>query len=109
MDDTSTAAAMVLQRMRVPGHEHLLILGCFERPATLFMQQVRALNLIYALSKTGLPEKPSLAVIGAGAAGVTAAAAAAISGWSVAIFDRIGGDVLSFAGANTGQRWLHPH
>jgi hypothetical protein len=98
----------VLKRMRVPSHDRLLVLGCFERPATLYMHQVRALNLIYALRETSLPPETTLAVVGAGGAGVTAAAAA-ILGWRVSIFDRLGGNVLAFAGADTSKRWLHPH
>ena len=40
---------------------------------------------------------------------MTAAAAAAICGWDVCIFDEHGNDVLSFAGAQATKRWLHPH
>ena len=103
------AVKLVLERMRVPGQHNLFVLGCYERPATLYMQQVRALNLIYALSKQALPQPPSLAVIGGGGAGVTAASAAALLGWPVRIFDRLGDELLAFAGADTGTRWLHPH
>ncbi|MET4483761.1 HEAT repeat domain-containing protein [Bradyrhizobium sp. F1.13.3] len=99
----------ILERMRVPSHEKLFVLGCFERPATLYMQQVRALNLIYSLNQRKGETEPTLAVIGAGGAGVTAAGAAAICGWTVSIFDKIDGDILSFAGADTTKRWLHPH
>ncbi|WP_152997419.1 HEAT repeat domain-containing protein [Methylobacterium sp. GXS13] len=97
----------IFERTAVPGIERLFVLGSFARPATLYMQQVRALNLIFALNQTRA--RGSLAVVGAGAGGVTAAAAAAICGWDVTIFDRISNDVLSLAGSETSQRWLHPH
>jgi hypothetical protein len=95
--------------MRVPEDDGLFVLGCFERPATLYMQQVRALNLIFALSRAPVREDCALAVIGAGAGGLTAAAAAAMLGWRVTLLDRIENNVLSLAGSVTNQRWLHPH
>lgn len=99
----------IVERMQVPERDRLFVLGCFERPATLYMQQVRALNLVYSLSRSGLPRDTSVAVIGAGAAGVTAAAAGAIHGWDVTVLDHHANDVLSFSGSTTNQRWLHPH
>jgi threonine dehydrogenase-like Zn-dependent dehydrogenase len=113
--DPQTECKEILRRMQVPDHDGLFVLGCHERPATFFMQQMRALNLIYALNRKSQPDTlPSLAVIGAGAAGVTAAAAAAICNWKVTIFDRIQQEVLSFAGSDIpnygrglrhGRRW----
>jgi HEAT repeat protein len=100
---------VILSRMRVPGEDGLFILGCFERPATVYMQQVRALNLIFALSSARQSADTSIAIVGAGAAGITAAAAAAIHGWQVTVLERINGDVLSLAGSDASKRWLHPH
>ena len=71
----------ILARMQVPHHEGLYVLSCFERPARFYMQRIRALNLIYALSRIGQSEAQTLAVVGAGAAGITAAAAAAMHRW----------------------------
>jgi hypothetical protein len=54
----------------------LYIVGCLERRVTLYSQQVRALNLVHALIETGkLTATKKIAVVGAGAAGLTAAAA----------------------------------
>ena len=103
-----TSIESILARMRVPGEADLFVLGCFERPATVYMQQVRALNLVYALNAEQRSAGNSMIVIGAGAGGLTAAAAAAIHGWRVTVIDEIGNDVLSLAGAVASERWLHP-
>lgn len=100
---------LIFSRMRVPGHEHVYVLGCFERPATVYMQQVRALNLIYALQQDFGGRTPQVAIVGGGAAGATASAAAALLGWDVTILDKHHNDILSLAGANAPHRWLHPH
>jgi HEAT repeat protein len=106
---TDQAVEEILKRMRVPDERTLFVLGCYERPATLYMQQVRALNLIYALYCQQRTQAPSIAVVGAGGAGVMAGAAAALLGWPVSIFDQLGGDILGFAGPEAPKRWLHPH
>lgn len=107
---TATPADMdvIHERMAVPDEPGLYVLGCLERPATLYMQQVRALNLIYALGRSCNADGRSMAVVGAGAAGLTAAAAAAILGWRVTVLEKHEGRVLALAGDITRQRWLHP-
>jgi HEAT repeat protein len=87
----------------------MFVLGCFERPATLYMQQVRALNLIHALNLRQHADRPKIIIVGAGAAGITAAAAAAMCGCDVTVVERIGNEVLSLAGSAATKRWLHPH
>lgn len=47
------ATSIVLQHMRVPGERAVYVLGSFERRITLYSQQVRALNLVYALTAAG--------------------------------------------------------
>ncbi|MGJ9420653.1 HEAT repeat domain-containing protein [Massilia sp. CMS3.1] len=102
--------ANILERMGVPGESGLFVLGCLERPATVYMQQVRALNLIYALERRKLATAGSkLLVVGAGAGGLTAAAAAAALGWKVSVLDKHQMEVLQLAGADAPKRWLHPH
>lgn len=65
--------------MRVPGAgggppEPIYVLGSFERRVTLYAQQVRALNLAFVLFDTGrLTPGATVAVIGGGASGLTAA------------------------------------
>jgi hypothetical protein len=84
------------------------VLGCFNKRVTLYSQQVRALNLIYSLVKTErLTCNDKIAIIGAGAAGLTAAAAAvAIKGCQVTILEKTN-EVLSVF-RNNNKRWLHP-
>jgi HEAT repeat protein len=109
MDNSQSKGDLILGRMQVPDESGLFVLGCFERPATVYMQQVRALNLIYALDqKRPDDNRKSMLVIGAGAGGVTAAAAAAALGWEVTIVERKW-DVLSLADGVSAHRWLHPH
>jgi hypothetical protein len=84
------------------------VLGCFEQRVTLYSQQVRALNLIYALlEERVVPPEGCIAVIGAGAAGMTAAAAAAFKGCRVVLLEQQS-DLLSLQSGNM-TRWLHPH
>ena len=44
----------ILRSMLVPDRGATFLLGCFEKRITLFHQQVRALNLVYALNILGL-------------------------------------------------------
>lgn len=68
------ATSIVLHHMRVPGERAVYVLGSFERRLTLYSQQVRALNLVYALTSAGhLRAGQHVAVIGGGAAGLTGA------------------------------------
>jgi len=92
----------------VPRSGVIYILGCFAQHLTLFSQQVRALNLIYGLFKSGkLVRGANVAVIGGGAAGLTAGAAAAYRGARVTLLDRQQGPMA--LQQNNRQRWLHPH
>jgi hypothetical protein len=85
----------------------IYVLGCFARHVTLYSQQVRALNLIYGLYKTGkLRKNPHIGVIGGGAAGLTAAAAAAFRGAKVTLLDELAGPME--LQQNNRQRWIHP-
>ena len=89
----------------------LYVLGCLERRVTLYSQQVRALNLAWALHgvgriATGAKTKTRVAVVGAGAAGLTIAAAAAHLGAEVDVLERADGPMHLQMGCTT--RWLHP-
>jgi hypothetical protein len=107
--------AEIVNRMEVPGWDQLYVLGSFETRVTFYNQQVRALNLVHAMRKLPLRPNAKIAVIGAGAGGLTAAAAAAIWGsatksghaWEVVVFDHRP-DILSLMGHGSA-RWLHPH
>ncbi len=64
------------------------VLGVCEPRVTLYSQQCRALNLIWLLHETrALSEGASIAVVGAGAGGLTAAAAAACKGHEVLLLN----------------------
>jgi hypothetical protein len=64
----------------VPGKPGLYVLGCYDDRITFFSQQIRAINLVWALSDQHyLSDASRVAVIGGGAAGITAAACVALS------------------------------
>lgn len=89
-----------------PSHS-IYVLGCFAKSVTLYSQQVRGLNLVYGLSKTrALRRGQDVAIIGAGAAGLTAAVAAAYRGAKVTVFDELAGPMQ--LQQNNRQRWIHP-
>jgi tetratricopeptide (TPR) repeat protein len=98
----------VLQHMEVPSQPGIFILGSLERRVTLYSQQVRALNLIHALLTTErLKKGQHVAVLGGGAAGLTAAAGAALHGCSVTVLERMHTLLPIFR--NSQKRLLHPH
>jgi hypothetical protein len=104
-----TDAKTLLRCFRVGAdNSNVYLLGSFAKRVTLYSQQVRALNLISALLKLNrLRPGQELAIVGAGAAGLTAAAAAAQKGLKVSVFERLSGP-MEFQ-SNNRQRWLHPH
>jgi len=94
--------------MEVPGERNLFVIGCFEKRVTLLSQQVRALNLVFALhTSKRLRAGSKVAVVGAGAAGMTAAIAAARLGCEVTLLEKKEA-LLPLLRGNT-TRWLHPH
>jgi hypothetical protein len=101
--------AEFLRLASVPGHSGIYVLGCFARYVTIHAQQVRALNLIDSLAKSGVLSKRSkLAIIGGGIAGLTAAAAAAVRGVGrVVVFERE--NEFLVLQRNSEQRYVHPH
>ena len=93
---------------KVPGSHQLYVLGCFARRVTLYSQQVRAMNLVYGLYRTRkLVPGMEIAIVGGGAAGLTAAAAAAYRGARVTLFDEVEGPME--LQQNNRQRWIHPY
>jgi hypothetical protein len=94
--------------MEVPQRPGVYQIGCLERRVTLYSQQVRALNLVYALFDLGkLAPSSRAVVVGAGAAGLTATAALARCGAHVTLLERLD-EVIPFQSRNL-TRWLHPH
>ncbi len=98
----------VIRHMEVPGEPGLYVIGCFERRVTLYSQQVRALNLVYALhEEKRLRPGDEVAVVGGGAAGMTAAAGAATLGYKVTLLEK--GSVLLPLLRGNHIRWVYPH
>lgn len=91
--------------------EGIFAIGVCERGVTLYNQQVRAHNLIWALveqDKNGIRKLGRVAIIGGGAAGLTATAAllASISDAPVTLFEKEW-DLCPVQQGSDG-RWLHP-
>src|SRR6185295_13919274 len=90
------------------GSDQLYSIGpFFKRGLTVFKQQVRALNLIHAIHTSNKHSAQTMAVIGGGVSGVTAAAAAIALGWEVHLFEQR--PVLCHLQHGCDTRWLHPH
>jgi hypothetical protein len=101
-----TVAASKNGDLELPIH----FVGCFDSRVTLYSQQVRSLNLIHKLLASGqVPETGSIAVIGAGAAGITAAAALALAApmLTIDVFEAQS-RILPLQHGVTG-RYLRPH
>lgn len=103
----------LLELMAVPSHVGVYVLGCFARHVTFYSQQVRALNLIDALCKTGLlAEGSTVGVVGAGLAGLTAAAAALRRGLCVHLFQKDDDPQIDPGRMplqkNSDERWVDP-
>lgn len=99
----------LIDLMVVPERDSIYVLGSFEKRVTFYSQQVRAINLVHALLGTaeGLLSS-EVAIVGAGAAGLTTAAALLeLSGVHVTLLEREDRE-LSLQRTCT-HRWLHPH
>lgn len=101
----------IIAEARIPEARSVLVLGSFEKRVTVFAQQVRALNLVDALLSEGLVRQQGgkIAIIGGGAAGITAAVALARTcpGLdALDLFER-NSQVLTLQRSST--RFLHPH
>lgn len=91
----------------VPSADGLYFVGTFDRRITFYSQQVRALRLARSLYEAGkIDANDSIAVVGAGAAGVTIALALALLDCRVTLFDPAD-EVLQLQ--SDSPRLLHPH
>jgi hypothetical protein len=97
-----------LQKMAVPTYNETFILGSFAKRVTVKSQQVRALNLIHSLVKTGkIKAGKKVLIVGAGFAGLTAAAATLRAGCDVTVLEQ---SVSSLSlQRNCRHRYLHPN
>ena len=79
MPDIGPSHAVLLDVARIPGRERLYFVGPFCPRITFYSQQVRALQLAHALHAQHLiGTNETVAVVGAGAAGITLATALAL-------------------------------
>lgn len=93
----------------VQAHPGFYVIGCYDTRITFYSQQVRALELTHALQHEHLIRANArIAVIGGGAAGLTAAAGLALQpGTNVRLFER--SDVLLPLQRDSRRRRLDPH
>jgi hypothetical protein len=105
-DKAEAARDEFIGRCKIDPNIELYTVGLAERGITLYKQQVRALNLVYALDGTGRLKK-TVGVIGGGAAGATAALGAATLGYEVHLFEQR--PMLFHLQQGCDIRWLHPH
>jgi hypothetical protein len=101
----------IINEARIPGTSSILVLGSFEKRVTVYAQQVRALNLVDAMLSENLirPQSGKVAIIGGGAAGITAAVALARTSPGLDkldLFERNSGVLALQQGS---RRFLHPH
>ncbi|TZG32408.1 ABC-three component system protein [Agrobacterium sp. B1(2019)] len=100
----------IIAEALIPGTHSVFVLGSFERRVTVYAQQVRALNLVDAILSRGLlQDAGSVAIVGGGAAGITAAVAlarAAPNLKTLDLFERRS-NVLDLQ--HHSSRYLHPH
>lgn len=103
--------AQVIADSRVPECPSIFVLGCLEKRVTLYSQQVRALNLVSALVDEGIVKaKSKVAIVGGGGAGLTAAAALAVTVPNLKLLDLYERkpDLLHLQ-LKSPHRHLHPH
>lgn len=100
----------ILESAEVNEWPLIYVLGSFDSRITFFSQQVRAFNLAHALALSGrLPTTPRIAVMGAGAAGLSVAAGLAIllPPARIDVFERDQAPLHLQRGCS--KRNLHPH
>ncbi len=105
-------AAKTPEEVRKPyvlGPKHLYVLGSFEKGVTIYNQQVRALNLAWALEKSvDKRVLENVAVIGGGFAGLTFAAGLLRKGIPhITLFEKR--PVFCPLQQGSDSRWVHPH
>jgi hypothetical protein len=99
--------AKALKRFELADHIHLI--GALERGVTIYNQQVRAHNFVWALRRHRTVEPKQVAVVGGGIAGLTVAACllSAFQSTKIVLFERRWDLGPLQQGAD--HRWVHPH
>ncbi|MEP6878413.1 MAG: hypothetical protein ABI865_06155 [Nitrosospira sp.] len=88
----------------------VFVLGCFQSGVTIYKQQVRAHNLVWALYMAKIiPKHASIAVIGGGVGGLTLASATSLifSDAQISLFEKHSDLCPLQLGCDS--RWIHPH
>lgn len=102
------AAVSIIDHETVKGLPNTYTIGCFAKRVTFYSQQNRALNLIWALfHKKKIDSSSTIAIIGGGLAGLSAAVAAKSKGCTVTIFEAEDEFMPIQRGNNT--RYIHPY
>jgi len=111
MADGHDKALTILTQCRAsPGCERIFQIGCTRENAIkhIHAQQIRAFNLVWSLRESGrLKEGTTVAVIGAGIAGLTAAIGLAACGVDTTIYEKRS-EPLSVQRGNF-TRFIHPN
>jgi hypothetical protein len=113
---TQEEISFFLETYRVANHR-LFVVGTFDMGVTVLSQQVRALNLAWALvesgvvscSDNGAAQKRKIAIIGGGFSGLTTAAALIKKNVDAEIVIFEERDTLVPLQQGSDSRWLHPH
>jgi hypothetical protein len=113
--DRAPLPAEAVETYRVNARPPLFVIGTFDERVTVLSQQYRALNLAWGLIEAGLlptrreEEKKRVAVVGAGFAGMTFAAALMQKRCrcDIVLFEER--DALLPLQQGSDTRWLHPH
>ena len=101
-------AVEVIAESALDSSQRMFSIGCFADRVTVYSQQHRALNLIWALTTTNhITPAATVAVIGAGFAGLAAAAALVGTGATVHLIER-SSEVLPLQ-RGCACRYLHPN
>jgi hypothetical protein len=97
---------VLLNRLRI--FDDIYYIGGFHPPITFLSQQHRALNLVWALAEQHFDfTNKSIAVVGAGLSGLTAAAALRVRGSTVVVYEQTSNPLPMQQGNST--RFVLPH
>lgn len=100
----------IIAEALIPETHSVFVLGSFEQRVTVFAQQVRALNLVDAILSRGLlQDTGSAAIVGGGAAGITAAVALARAAPNLRALDLFESRSNVLELQHNSSRYLHPH
>ncbi|WP_321903925.1 ABC-three component system protein [Paraburkholderia tropica] len=100
----------IIAEALIPDTHSVFVLGSFEQRVTVFAQQVRALNLVDAILSRGLlQDTGSVAIVGGGAAGITAAVALARAAPNLKALDLFESRSNVLELQRNSSRYLHPH